>query len=443
LNTDQRSSRLRPNLEYGFALIKDPSVGRYEVQHWSPDFTAPGGRQNRRAFAYKAFVPDPIADCAIDVPADIAERVVAAEVAVRRLDVDVPPTLHLDALARRLLRAESVASSWIEGLRLSQRRLARAELGLEETDGTARAVVNNVAAMDRAIQLARVADPFSVRNLLEVHGVLMQHARDSAMVAPGQLRTRQNWIGGTSHNPLRAAYVPPPPQYVPGLMEDLARYMARTDVPSVVQAAVAHAQFENIHPFGDGNGRVGRALIHVVLLRRGVAPRVVPPVSLVLATDGPRYIDGLRAHREGRTHEWIGTFADALATAAGRARDLGRELGTLIDEWRGRLGHPRADASASILLSHLPACPVLTVEGAAQLLGRSRQAANVAVGELAEARILTQVTVGRRNRAFEAMDLVHLMDRFERELAIPAERERPVRAAPAPHRKTERDPFER
>jgi Fic family protein len=416
-------------------------VGHYEQRHWSPDFTAPGGRRNRQAFSYQVFVPDPIADEPFDVPSALAERVIAAEVAVRQLDSGVPPSLHLDALARRLLRAESVASSWIEGLRISQRRLARAELGLEETDGTAQLVVDNVRAMDRAVDLARAADPFSVSDVLRVHSLLMQHAGDT--VGPGRLRTRQNWIGGTPYNPLRAVYVPPPPEYVPKLMDDLATFMRRTDLPSVVQAAVAHAQFEAIHPFADGNGRVGRSLIHVVLRRREVATHVVPPVSLILATEGRRYIGGLRAHQEGRTNDWVEVFAAALKTASERAQDLGRELAGLYTEWRERLGHPRSDSSASILLTHVAACPVLTVELAAQLLGRSKQAANVAVGELERARVLTQVTVGRRNRAFEARDLVRMMDRFERELAIPADREHPVRPVPTRSIKRGRDPFER
>jgi Fic family protein len=179
-------------------------------------------------------------------------------------------------LARRLLRAESVASSRIEGLVLSQRRLARAEA--EEADArdeTARSVLGNVVAMEHAVALGAGAKPLRLKDVLDIHRVLML-ATTTPRIA-GELRERQNWIGGNAYNPGRADFVPPPPEHVKGLMNDLVAFMNRTDLPPVVQAAIAHAQFETIHPFADGNGRVGRALIHVVLRRRGLAPRSSRP----------------------------------------------------------------------------------------------------------------------------------------------------------------------
>src|SRR5207302_3067265 len=135
----------------------------------------------------------------------------------------------------------------------------------------------------------------------------------------------QNWIGGNDYNPCGADFVPPPPEFVPDLLLDLVAYLDSDDYSPLVQAAIAHAQFETIHPFADGNGRVGRALIHAVLRRRGLAPRYVPPISLVLATESRSYIGGLTAYRymgeptsaaaqEGVAN-WMGTFASATARA--------------------------------------------------------------------------------------------------------------------------------
>jgi Fic family protein len=234
--------------------------------------------------SYRAFVPDPIANLELSLPSSVAAVVSAAERAIDALNRDPPRLASLEVLARRLLRAESVASSRIEGLLLSQRRLARAEVEEADTrDETARSVLGNVAAMEHAVILGSSAKSLRLRDVLEIHRVLMR-ATTTPQIA-GKLREHQNWIGGNAYNPGRADFVPPAPGRVKDLMGDLVAFINREDLPPVVQAAIAHAQFETIHPFADGNGRVGRALIHVVLRRRGLAPRYVPPVSLVLAAD--------------------------------------------------------------------------------------------------------------------------------------------------------------
>ena len=283
--------------------------------YWPADPTLPGGRKERQSLHYQAFVPDRIGALELLLPARLAESVSAAEREIDLLNRDPPKMASLEVLARRLLRAESVASSRIEGLVLSQRRLARAEAeGANARDETATSVLGNVKAMEKAIRIATKKTPLRTADLLAVHRALME-ATMSAAIA-GQLRDRQNWIGGNAFNPGRADFVPPPPELVRDLLDDLCRFMNRTDSPPVLQAAVAHAQFETIHPFADGNGRVGRALIHVVLRRRQLAQRYVPPVSLVLAADSKRYIEGLTAFREGRVLEWCETFADSIRVAA-------------------------------------------------------------------------------------------------------------------------------
>lgn len=407
-------------------------MARHETRSWPANPAAPGGRAERRAFSYRAFVPDPIAELQLALPSRVAAAVSTAERAVDALNRDPPRVASLEVLARRLLRAESVASSRIEGLVLSQRRLARAEA--EESDArdeTARSVLGNVLAMEHAVALGAGAKPLRLKDVLGIHRHLML-ATTTPQIA-GELRERQNWIGGNAYNPGRADFVPPPPEHVKGMMDDLVAFMNRADLPPVVQAAIAHAQFETIHPFADGNGRVGRALIHVVLRRRGLAPRYVPPVSLVLAADAKAYVAGLTAFREDRPGDWILLFAQAIERAAAKASELALRLAELQEKWRERAGRPRRHSSAEALIVELPAHPIVTVATAQKFLGRSKQAVNEAIAVLANKGVLHAITLAKRNRAWEARELFDLINDVERELATPsADDERP---RPAPSRK--------
>jgi Fic family protein len=403
-------------------------VSRFETLSWPADPTVPGGRSERRSFRHQAFVPDPIAALQLSIPSSVAASVSAAERAIDALNRDPPRLASLEVLARRLLRSESVASSRIEGLVLSQRRLARAEAEEDAArDETARSVLGNVTAMEEAVALGTGAMPLRLKDVLAIHRTLML-ATTTPQIA-GELRTGQNWIGGNTFNPVRAVFVPPPPRRVRSLMDDLVVFMNRTDLSPVVQAAIAHAQFETIHPFADGNGRVGRALIHVVLGRRGLAPRYVPPVSLVLAADAPAYVSGLTAYREDRSAEWIDLFAIAIGRAAEKATNLAARLAELQAAWRVRSGKPRRHSSVEALIVALPAHPILTVATGQKLLGRSKQAVNEAIAVLAESGVLHPLTLARRNRAWEARELFDLVDDVERELATPGD-EAPSRPSP-------------
>ncbi|ACG71840.1 filamentation induced by cAMP protein Fic [Anaeromyxobacter sp. K] len=404
-------------------------MSRYETRSWPADPSAPGGRAERRAFRYRAFVPDAIAELQLALPSSVAAAVSTAERAVDALNRDPPRLASLEVLARRLLRAESVASSRIEGLVLSQRRFARAEAEAPDArDETARSVLGNVAAMEHAVALGAGAKPLRLNDLLEIHRHLML-ATTTPEIA-GKLRVRQNWIGGNAFNPGRAEFVPPAPERVKDLMDDLVAFVSRTDLSPVVQAAIAHAQFETIHPFADGNGRVGRALIHVVLRRRGLAPRYVPPVSLVLAADAKTYVGGLTAFREDRTAEWILLSAHAIARAAAKASEFALRLAELQERWRERAGRPRRHSSAEALIVELPAHPIVTVATAQAFLGRSKQAVNEGIATLADKDVLHPITLAKRNRAWEARDLFDLINDFERELATSTDGDEPPRPSP-------------
>jgi len=307
--------------------------------------------------------------------------------------------------------------------------LARAEAaGPEARDETAKSVLGNVAAMEKAVALGSVSRPLAVADLLEVHRILMVATRTPHLA--GKLRREQNWLGGTAFNPWKAEFIPPPPEHVPSLVRDLVAFSNRTDLSAVVQAGLAHAQFETIHPFADGNGRVGRALIHIVLRRRGLAPRYVPPVSLVLAADAKGYVGGLTAYREGRSDEWLQLFAQAVGSAAAKASELAARLSALQEAWRESAGRPRRDSAAEALIRELPARPIVTLATAVEMTGRSKQAANEAIATLASAKVLKEVTLGKRNRAWEARELFDLINGVERELATPPAGQRPGRAAP-------------
>ncbi len=267
-----------------------------------------------------------------------------AEAAVAGLNrsytADVPHPL--DAFAHVLLRVEATASSRIEEIELSPRRLLTAEADHREggrpSDRRAVEALANIEAMADAVRLASSGRSLRTDHLLEVHRRLMAASMHPTL--GGWVRDVQNWIGGSGYTPVGATFVPPPPEEVPALLEDLMAFVNRTDVPPLVQAGIAHAQFETIHPFGDRNGRVGRALIHTVLRHREVAPVLMPPISAVLARSPNMYFEGLTAWRHvgaadhpGRdlaAEEWLGVFAEG--------HPLGLSRGTKLLASRIRVG---------------------------------------------------------------------------------------------------------
>jgi Fic family protein len=402
-------------------------------------------RRDRRGCDYEAYVPDPVAGREFALSGETAAEIADAERAIGRLQRDARSLADSEAVARLLLRAEAVASSRIEGLEVGGRRLLKAQLALglgqEAEDVTATEVLNNIDAMWWAVETAAERAVLTVGDLLEVHRRLLQGTRLAEH--GGVLRDRQNWIGGSAFNPCSAAFVPPPSDEVAGLLADLCAFCNEDSLPAVAQAAIAHAQFETIHPFVDGNGRTGRALIHAVLRRRGLVTTALPPVSLVLATWSGGYVEGLTATRyrsdpgapeaTDGLNRWIALFAAAITRSVGDAEAYEATVRAIQDRWRGTLGKVRSDSAALRLIDALPGTPVITVQSAAGLIGRSNQATNEAMRQLERAGVLQQTTVGRRNRAFEAPELISAFTDLERRLASPDADTRaapPVRSVP-------------
>ena len=384
-------------------------------RHWEPDYTALGGRTARRGFTYRAFIPTPIADEDFLLLSQVAELAAAAERAARQLNENPPRLGNLEALARQLLRAESVASSRIEGLVLSHRRLAQAAFAPERRDENAQLVVQNIAALEEAVNLATQVESLEPRHLCDLHEILFRGTRDERYA--GVIRDEQNWIGGRANNPSDAEFIPPPPEYVQGLLEDLCLFANRGDVQPIIQAAVVHAQFETIHPFLDGNGRVGRALIHVVLRRRDVTPRYVPPISLVLAGEAMRYVRALQDFRFASETSWFEIFSDAARRAAIGAHDFAEHVAELQRRWLEQAGAPRAGSAPRLIIEALPANPIIDQALAEEITGAGREAVRLALLRLEEAGVLRPLNLGRaRGRVWESVGLFDLLDSFEREL---------------------------
>lgn len=362
---------------------------------------------------------------------EVAGDVAAAEVALARFEEGLPEG---GGIARLLLRAEAMASSRIEGLVIGGRRLLRAaaarRLGDSPWDPTAGEVLGNIEAMEWGIAAVAPGGEITGDAVREVHRRLV--AGTGIEEHGGVLRRVQNWIGGSFHSPCLADFVPPPPEAVPALLEDLWAFCNEDTLPAIAQAAVAHARFETIHPFVDGNGRTGRALVHMVLRRRGFGRRALPPVSVILAPLVDDYVRGLVGTRRVGPADspeaqpgcdyWIEFFANVYRSAVEDAGRFAERVRALQSAWRDRIGPVRSDSAVARLIEALPAAPVLTAATAAALVERSVQATTLAVTRLVDAGVLVQVNVGRRNRAFEAPELIEAFNALDRRLASPARR---------------------
>jgi Fic family protein len=382
-------------------------------QH-EPRLQAPA--RYRRACRYDAFVPDPLRDLDLRLSAGVAGLAAEADASVRALNERARPALA--PLARLLLRTESIASSKVEGMQLDALELARAEARMEtggRVSKDALEILANIDAMELAVDEAAAPGRFAPARILAIHERLMAGSQPARTA--GRFRSVQNWIGGNDYNPCGADFVPPPPEHVTGLVDDLSAAIDDEWLPPLIQAALVHAQFETIHPFDDGNGRTGRALIHVVLRRRGVAPAYVPPISVVLAASRERYIAALTKYRQDSIEEWLEHFLSAALGSARLASDYVAAVGELVGRWRDLVatsaGRLRSDATAWALIDQLPAHPIVTAPVAAASTGRSKPQTYQAIRQLEDAGVLIPLSSGVRNRSWEAAGLLQLLAGLE------------------------------
>lgn len=245
----------------------------------------------------------------------------------------------------------------------------------------------------------------------------------------GKVREEQNWIGGNSYNPQSADFIPPAPHYVSALLEDLAEFGNNTIISPVVQAALIHAQFETIHPFVEGNGRTGRALIHLILRRRGLTPSLVPPISLGMATHSKSYVQGLTEFRfldsddegtiQNGLNDWVSFFAGACLSACKEAVTFEENASQLQEAWRKKLGSVRKNSALDLLLGEMAGMPVFTMATASDTTGRVISSVTSAVERCIEVGIVKPMGSQRRNRIFEVPEVINEFNIFEQKLASP------------------------
>ena len=409
-------------------------MATWERAHWESSVDSSIPRSAQRSGAYQRYVPDSVDGLALVVDSDLSRRVTAVERSIRALNG--PGAESLAGIARFLLRSEAIASSRIEGIAPSAQQVALAELGQSETvrgiSEQARLVANNMTVVRRSTTELAEAESLTVDHIVGLHqSLLPDQPRHHG------LRRVQNWIGGSDWSPIGADFVPPAHEAVLALMADLVDYMNGAAHSPLIQAAVVHAQFETIHPFTDGNGRVGRDLIHTVLSHRGLTDRAVLPISLVLATLRGRYVEGLNAYRHDAPaasspastsiNEWLDIFIQASAIAVQRSETLIEQINDLRSDWAKRLSNhrksvglretPRADSAVARLLNQLPEAPVVTATTLAKILGISFPAASAALDELRQAGIVQTKSIERGATAYLGREVLDLITLTERALA--------------------------
>lgn len=333
--------------------------------------------------------------------------------AVNELSVEVRDAAWL------LHRAESAASSTIEGVYPSARRLARAEAQLRLFGETAKPqdqeALRNIFATDKATEIADRGTAVTVDDIRDIHATLMQ-----GEAIAGEIRTTQNWIGSGSINPtpVDAAFVPPPPERVGALLRDLTECVNRLGDNPIVHAGIVHAQFETIHPFADGNGRTGRALIHLMLRRSGLTNNCTVPISSALAMRRNEYIQALNEthvqcapHSDTRSQamlQWLTALANASIQAAHHATLVVRHVTTLLANWQNALlrAGTRGDSAAMKLLLILPNNPVVTEASVTNLLGVNERTVRRTFRLLSELGVLVNRNAGKGRRVYEAHEIL-------------------------------------
>jgi Fic family protein len=307
-------------------------------------------------------------------------------------------------MAAVLLRTESTSSSNIEQITAGARQIALAELG-ESGSVNANLVVANVHAMEAALELA---DDLTVDNILRMHAQLLAHEPQWA----GRFRDGLVWVGGEQLGPRSATHVAPQRELVPAAMDDLAAFLTREDLPAVAQAAIAHAQFETIHPFSDGNGRAGRALVHAVLRAKGVVTRATAPVSAGLLRSTDAYFAALTSYRRGNAAAIIGQFAGASRFAAARGRRLVDDLAQQTHVSNAAIADTRADATARRVIPLLVGQPVVTAGYVQAQLDLTERASFRAIDTLVARGVLEERQGRSRARVYAHPGILAVLDAF-------------------------------
>lgn len=370
------------------------------------------GRYIQQSTGYKAFVPAPLPpEPPLAYDGELQTLLSAADRDIGRLDALAALLPNPDLFVAMYVRHEAVLSSQIEGTQstLEDVLAFEAEALRDDTPRDVEEVVNYVRAMNHGLQ--RLGElPLSLRLLREVHAELMRGVRGGDK-SPGEFRTSQNWIGGRGSTLRTAAFIPPPPHEVMNALGQLERFLhdARGTVPLLVRCALAHAQFETIHPFLDGNGRVGRLLITLMLCEDGALTRPLLYLSLYLKARRAEYYDRLTAIREqGHWEAWVAFFLRGVSSTARAATQTAQDIVAL------RSAHQQAvarHAKALALIDHLLRQPTVSIKRVGTSLGCTAPTATKLVREFEERGWLRELTGYGRNRLWRYQPYVDLFHR--------------------------------
>jgi Fic family protein len=374
----------------------------HEKVRWEPQGARYASAALPKYGTYRPAVPARIADLALDLPPSVFAEAEAAGHEIARFDAELGG--EIAPFAAVLLRSESAASSQIENLTASARAIAEAELSGVKAKRNAEMIVANTAAMQAAVTLSDTVDADAI---LEMHRALM--AKDPRHT-PGEFRTEPVWIGGGS-TPIGATFVGPRHELVPRAIGDLIAFAQRSDVPTLPQIAVAHAQFETIHPFTDGNGRTGRALVQAMLRNKGMTRQVTVPVSAGLLADTGAYFAALTTYRSGDAAPIVGRFAQASVLSIANGRELVTDLRSIRESWNEVIT-ARSDSAVWKLADLLTRRPVVNAVLLAQELDIESTNAHRYLNPLAEAGILVETSSGPRNRVWRSPEVLAALDAF-------------------------------
>ncbi len=363
------------------------------------------GTYRRQPGGYRAFLPTPLPpDPPVRVEGHIQALLSKADLALGRLAGSIETLPNPDLFVLMYVRKEAVLSSQIEGTQSSLQDLLAAEAQVfdPEQPRDVAEVLNYVAAMNHGLERLPSL-PVSVRLIREIHAKLLEGVRGSHLT-PGELRTSQNWIGPAGCTLNEASFVPPPPNEVQDALSVLERFLHADDtLPLLIKIGLAHAQFETIHPFLDGNGRVGRLLITFLLCEKRVLDKPVLYLSHYFKRHRQSYYDHLQAVRDaGAFEEWLEFFLTGVLEVSLEASTTARRILTLREHHRSliaeRLG--RAAGNAHRTLEHLFAHPIVSVNEVRELIGTTYPAANQLIERLADIGILREITGQTRHRRF-------------------------------------------
>jgi Fic family protein len=377
----------------------------FEVLEWEHRFADYGPRASRRAAlreTYRAAVPPRIAECDLPLSGDVAGLADEASTALARFDASLGS--EIAPFGALLLRSEAAASSQIEHLTASARQIFTAELG-GVGKRNASEIVSNTKAMRTAIALS---DQLTSQSVLEMHAVLMDGDRHHDA---GRFREEPVWIETSGKSPMGAEFVAPRWDRVPGLVDDVMAFARRTDLPRLAQVALTHAQFETIHPFTDGNGRTGRALLQSMLRSNELTTNVTVPVSAGLLTDTEGYVRALTKYREGLIEPIVRLVAEAAFEAIGNAMRLIEDIETIRSGWRERIS-ARRDSGIWRALDVVARQPVLNGSVLAAEMNVDPRNAYPHLTKMVEAGILVSKNEYQRGVLYRNDEILGALDAF-------------------------------